>query len=61
MLGFAKSSRNIFSNDPKQCENQYANVIEAWRRILALDKMDLCGHSYGGYISTLYAMNYPER
>lgn len=35
--------------------------LEAWRRAMELEEMDLVGHSMGGYLATQYALTYPER
>lgn len=34
--------------------------IEQIRQILGVDKLILIGHSYGGYLATLYAAEFPE-
>ncbi|CCC68596.1 hypothetical protein NCAS_0B05120 [Naumovozyma castellii] len=42
-------------------ENYYLDVIEKWRRAnYGLDKFNLVGHSFGGYLSFKYAIKYPE-
>lgn len=32
-----------------------------WRQANKVDKMVLCGHSLGGYLSVCYAEKYPQR
>lgn len=59
--GFARSSRPHFSSDPKVAEEQYVIALEEWRKKQGIDKMCLLGHSFGGYLSTAYALTYPER
>ncbi|ODQ81565.1 hypothetical protein BABINDRAFT_159840 [Babjeviella inositovora NRRL Y-12698] len=41
-------------------ENYYIDALEAWRKERNLGKICLMGHSYGGYLSSAYAMKYPE-
>jgi pimeloyl-ACP methyl ester carboxylesterase len=60
-LGFARSSRPQFSNDPLEAEEQYVAIIEAWRIKMNLDKMVLVGHSFGGFLSFAYTLKHPER
>lgn len=60
-LGFARSSRPEFAEDPKEIEQQFVDFIERWREVMGIEKMVLCGHSFGGYQSSSYAMKYPER
>lgn len=61
LLGFGKSSRPKFSKDAMEIESQYINSIEKWRQHMRIEKFILLGHSFGGYLSTAYAMKYPER
>lgn len=61
LLGFGRSSRPKFSNDSDEIEQQYIDSIEQWRVVMGLDKMVLLGHSFGGFLSSAYAMKYPER
>lgn len=61
MLGFGRSSRPNFSNDPLKCEKQFVKSIEEWRREMSIDNMILLGHSMGGFLASSYALSYPER
>lgn len=61
VLGFSKSSRPSFPQDPKEIEDQFIESIEKWRDALKIDKMILLGHSFGGFLSSCYAVKYPER
>lgn len=71
--GCGKSTRPI---DKFESSNYYQNMmqmngalgiaahiadIERIRRILGRDKLVLVGHSFGGFIATLYAAEFPER
>lgn len=40
---------------------QYVFFLERWRQTMNIPKMILLGHSLGGFISTLYALRYPDR
>lgn len=42
------------------CENYYLDKIEDWRKAHNLGKINLVGHSYGGYLSYRYALKYPS-
>lgn len=59
--GYGKSSRSKFSKDAKEIEAQFCNAIERWRQLMKIDKMIILGHSFGGYISLRYAMQFPDR
>ena len=39
---------------------QNADDVEALRQYLGLDKVIICGHSYGGMVAQAYALKYPE-
>ena len=60
LIGFARSSRPKFSDDPIIAEEQFIDSIEDWRKQLNLKEIILLGHSFGGYISTAYALKYPK-
>ena len=60
LLGFGRSSRPKFPNDPIETENMFVESIEQWRINMGLEKVNLLGHSFGGYISALYALKYPD-
>jgi abhydrolase domain-containing protein 4 len=59
LLGFGRSSRPKFSSNPIEAENQFVDSIEGWRKEMKLDKIILLGHSFGGYLATLYSIKYP--
>jgi pimeloyl-ACP methyl ester carboxylesterase len=59
--GFARSSRPIFSLDTKEAEKEFIDMIEEWRIGVGLNKeFILLGHSFGGFLSASYALNYPK-
>jgi len=61
VLGFGQSSRPVFPTSHDEAENKFVQSIEDWRNELKIDKMILLGHSFGGYLSTCYALKHPER
>ena len=56
--GFALSSRVSFPNHPDGCEEKMVAMIEQWRKVMKLERIILMGHSFGGFVSTLYAQKY---
>jgi pimeloyl-ACP methyl ester carboxylesterase len=44
----------------EQTEEFFVEHMEAWRKAQGLNKMILCGHSLGGYLSFAYAERYPQ-
>ncbi|CAF3825265.1 unnamed protein product [Rotaria sp. Silwood1] len=59
--GFARSSRPVFSLDSIEAEKQFIDMLEEWRIGIGLNKeFILLGHSFGGYLSTSYTINYPK-
>lgn len=45
----------------QEYENYYIDTLEKWRKENNFPKVNVVGHSYGGYLSFKYAMKYPER
>jgi len=58
--GFGRSSRVNFSSNPSEIEDQYTACIEQWRKSLGLKRINLLGHSFGGHLTALYALKYPQ-
>jgi len=59
LLGMGRSARPEFEVETfEQCENFFVNSIEIWRQKMGLTNFVLCGHSFGGYISALYGMQF---
>jgi cardiolipin-specific phospholipase len=54
----SKSSEDDIIN---QTEAFFIHSIEKWRDRMKLDKIILVGHSLGGYLSSAYALKYPDR
>ncbi|KAJ2552144.1 hypothetical protein EV175_003426 [Coemansia sp. RSA 1933] len=66
-LGMGRSARPTYTSNKTSDEARVAGAeaffvesLEEWRKRVGIDKMTLCGHSFGGYMSTLYALKYPE-
>lgn len=58
--GFGRSTRIDFSEDDQETEDIFVEHIEMWRKKIGMSKMIAVGHSFGGYITTIYAMKYPQ-
>ncbi|KAJ1979933.1 hypothetical protein H4R34_002635, partial [Dimargaris verticillata] len=43
-----------------QTESFFVESLEQWRQTMGISKMVLLGHSFGGYMSALYALRYPQ-
>lgn len=41
-------------------ENYYVDALEKWRVANNLSKINLVGHSYGGYLTFKYSLKYPQ-
>ncbi|XP_014904332.1 1-acylglycerol-3-phosphate O-acyltransferase ABHD5-like [Poecilia latipinna] len=61
LLGFGRSSRPQFSNDPEGAEEDFVSALEEWRQKVGLEEMVLLGHNLGGYLSAAYTLKYPNR
>lgn len=61
MLGMGRSSRNDFKcNTYDECEKFFTRSIEKWRQAIGLEKINILGHSFGGFICSKYALKHPE-
>ncbi|VDN01742.1 unnamed protein product [Thelazia callipaeda] len=61
LLGFGRSSRPSFAEDPALIELQFVQSIENWRKEIGISKMILIGHSFGAFIAAAYTLVNPER
>ncbi|XP_065192070.1 1-acylglycerol-3-phosphate O-acyltransferase ABHD5-like isoform X2 [Sycon ciliatum] len=61
MVGFGRSSRPVFGEDPQSIEDVFVASVEAWRRTMSIASFILVGHSLGGYVSAAYALKHPSR
>ena len=57
--GFGRSSRVNFSSNPDEVESDYVECLETWRKNVGLGKINMLGHSFGGYLTALYSLKYP--
>lgn len=67
MLGWGLSSRPPFKtktieghDEVHAAEQFFVESLEAWRQAHKIDKMNLGGHSMGGYLSVAYCEKYPQ-
>jgi cardiolipin-specific phospholipase len=58
---FRHTSKTSVNQVVKDSEDFFIEGLEEWRQIQKIEKMVLVGHSLGGYLSTVYALKYPER
>ena len=59
--GQGRSSRpNFDCRNYEECEKFYVESIEKWRQKKGIKEFHLLGHSFGGFLSSKYAMHYPN-
>lgn len=65
LLGWGLSSRPSFDrlkdDSVETAEAFFVESLESWRASNNIEKMNLAGHSMGGYLSVAYTEKYPER
>ncbi|QDZ20715.1 cardiolipin-specific deacylase [Chloropicon primus] len=68
MSGRGYPQRSLFSLNRREkeevsdeCIDFFVESLEKWREEMKIAKLQLVGHSLGGYLSTRYALAYPER
>ncbi|KAJ2459872.1 hypothetical protein GGF42_001197 [Coemansia sp. RSA 2424] len=67
-LGMGRSSRPAYKSRRSEGEDKrvshaeefFVESLEEWRKRMGIDKMVLCGHSFGGYMNSVYALKYPQ-
>lgn len=58
--GFGRSSRVTFGKEPSEIKERLIASLDKWRERLGLDKINLLGHSFGGFLVTNYSLRYPN-
>jgi len=60
LLGMGRSSRPEWTADNlEDSENFFVDSLELFRLAMEFDTVVIAGHSFGGYVSSCYAMKYP--
>ncbi|KAJ2832477.1 hypothetical protein GGI24_001215 [Coemansia furcata] len=67
-LGMGRSSRPTYKGCRSEGEDKrvahaeefFVESLEEWRKRMGIEKMTLCGHSFGGYMNSVYALKYPQ-
>ncbi|VEU23641.1 DEKNAAC104807 [Brettanomyces naardenensis] len=57
VLKYMKNQRELVS----EVEQVYIDSLEKWRMNNGIERFDLMGHSFGGYMALAYALKYPSR
>lgn len=65
-LGMGRSGRPPYPDNPDKDEpvagiRFFLDAFEEWRAIHGIERFVFVGHSLGGYLATLYALDYPQR
>ena len=62
LLGMGSSGRPPYSAaNVENAENFFVDSLKIWYDKVGINKkVYLCGHSFGGYISTVFTLRYPE-
>jgi len=53
-----RSARWLFA-DAEDASRMLVESLEVWRKERGIEKMVLLGHSFGGYMNTIYTLKYP--
>jgi cardiolipin-specific phospholipase len=62
LIGDGCSSRPEFLARTKlEAEQFYVQAFEKWRAKMGLEVMNIVAHSFGAYVTSRYALKYPER
>ena len=62
IIGMGGSSRPVFNfQNPEKIDEFLVEWLEKWRISMGnMEEFVLAGHSFGGYVSGLYALKYPK-
>ena len=62
LIGMGLSSRPEFTcTSTEETIDYFMESLEQWRKQVGLERFHLAGQSFGGYMSGMYALRYPER
>ncbi|KAJ2959125.1 hypothetical protein NQZ79_g5397 [Umbelopsis isabellina] len=62
LLGWGRSTRNRYcGSDATKAQSYFVDSLESWREAMNIKKMTLLGHSFGGFVSTSYALKHRDR
>ncbi|KAI9500274.1 Alpha/Beta hydrolase protein, partial [Coemansia spiralis] len=67
-LGMGRSARPTYKSGRARSEDArvanaeafFVESLEEWRKRVGIERMTLCGHSFGGYLNAVYALKYPQ-
>lgn len=60
-MGLSDRQQFKVDHNPKAVVEFFVESVIAWLDALGIKKFKVAGHSFGGYISTMLAINQPER
>ena len=62
IVGMGCSSRPSYDKNqsPQKLVDYFMSFFEEWRTSCNISDFYLCGHSFGGYICSLYSIRYPQ-
>lgn len=61
LVGMGASSRPEFTcTKTEETIDYFVDMIEQWRQAVGIERFHLAGQSFGGYMSTMYSLRYPE-
>lgn len=62
LIGMGLSSRPEFTcQSTEETVDYFVDSIEQWRQKVGIERFHMVGQSFGGYMSGMYALRYPER
>ena len=62
LIGMGLSSRPEFTcTSTEETIDYFVESLEQWRKQVGLERFHLAGQSFGGYMSGMYALRYPEQ
>lgn len=59
LIGMGRSSRLHWRcTNVEETERVFVESLECWRKAMGIKLFDLAGHSFGGYVSSLYSLKH---